>query len=54
MLEDHAGKAVKKTVRQQVLPYAEDFMLPTQQGGLPHRGTDIAAHILRLFVEDCH
>ncbi len=51
LLEDHIGKTAKKSARQNLIPYASDYMMDTQQCGLPRRGTDFAAHILRLFVE---
>ena len=51
MLTDCIGKTNKEVTREQLMPYAEDYFLETQRGGLPGRGTEQSAHMARLFLE---
>ena len=51
LLVDCMGKTLRKTVRQCLVGDAGQYFHETQQGGLPGRGTDLAAHSLRLFIE---
>ena len=47
-LSDTLFKAVKKAKRRKLAEIAEDVLSQLQFGGMPHRGTDLASHIVRL------
>ena len=54
LLVNCIGKAYRRVLRGELLDNAIKHFTETQFGGLPHRGTEQASHMLRLFLEFHH
>jgi len=51
LISNVLGKAYRKCVRNRLVPFAEKYALDSQCGGLCHRGTDFASHMLNTAYD---
>ena len=51
LISDVVGKRVHKATRSHLQPYLENYATDSMCGGLAKRGTDFAAHMVRLFLQ---